>query len=158
MKNLILYFSVFGSTKAFAEMVHQKVGGDLIELEPVRPYETDYKQLLAFSKKEIDDGVLTPFKELNIDISEYDNIFVGYPMWWYTYPPILKLFFKKYGMTGKTIIPFNTHEGSGTGGTYAMIRKDVPEAKVLEGLAIRGGAMGESQRAKINDWLKSIGF
>lgn len=158
MKNLVIYFSIFGSTKQFAEMVHDKIGGDIKELKPIRPYEKEYKPLLAFSKQEVDEGVLTPFEELNIDISEYDNIFVGYPMWWYTYPPILKNFFRKYDMTGKTIIPFNTHEGSGNGGTYQMIRNDVPEAKVLEGLAIRGGSMNESQRDNIYKWLEKIGF
>ena len=79
-------------------------------------------------------------------------------MWWYTYPPILKNFFKKYDMTGKTIIPFNTHEGSGDGGTYQMIRNDLPQAKVVDGLAIRGGAMNEKQRDNVNKWLESIGF
>ena len=158
MKNLVIYFSIFGSTKQFAEMVHDKVGGDIKELKPIRPYEKKYKPLLAFSKQEVDEGVLTPFEELDIDINEYSNIFVGYPMWWYTYPPILKNFFKKYDMTGKTIIPFNTHEGSGNGGTYQMIRNDVPEAKVLEGLAIRGGSMNESQRDNIYKWLEKIGF
>ena len=158
MKNLVIYFSIFGSTKQFAEMVHDKVGGDIKELKPIRPYEKEYKPLLAFSKQEVDNGILTPFEELNIDISDYDNIFVGYPMWWYTYSPILKNFFKKYDMTGKTIIPFNTHEGSGNGGTYQMIRNDVPEAKVLDGLAIRGGSMNESQRDNIYKWLEKIGF
>ena len=158
MRNLIVYFSIFGSTKKFAEMVHDKVGGDLFELKPIRPYETDYKGLMSFSKKEVDEGILTEFEDLNIDINDYDNIFVGYPMWWYTYPPILKNFFKKYNMKGKTIIPFNTHEGSGTGGTYQMIRSDVSEAKVLEGLAIRGGSMNESQRDNIYKWLEKIGF
>lgn len=158
MKNLVIYFSIFGSTKQFAEMVHDKVGGDIKELKPIRPYEKEYKPLLAFSKQEVDNGILTPFEELNIDISDYDNIFVGYPMWWYTYPPILKNFFKKYDMTGKTIIPFNTHEGSGTGGTYQMIRNDVPEAKVLEGLAIRGGSMNEKQRSNVYKWLENLGF
>lgn len=158
MKNLVIYFSIFGSTKQFAEMVHDKVGGDIKELKPIRPYEKEYKPLLAFSKQEVDNGILTPFEELNIDISDYDNIFVGYPMWWYTYPPILKNFFKKYDMTGKTIIPFNTHEGSGTGGTYNMIRRDVPEAKVLDGLAIRGGSMNEKQRSNVYKWLDDLGF
>lgn len=158
MKNLVIYFSIFGSTKQFAEMVHDKVGGDIKELKPIRPYEKEYKPLLAFSKQEVDNGILTPFEELNIDISDYDNIFVGYPMWWYTYPPILKNFFKKYDMTGKTIIPFNTHEGSGTGGTYQMIRNDVPEAKVLDGLAIRGGSMNEKQRSNVYKWLDDLGF
>lgn len=156
--NLIIYFSIFGSTKKFASMIHEKVGGDLIEIKPVTPYETGYKELMSFSKKEVDNHVLTEFKELSIDISKYDNIFVGYPMWWYSYPPIIKNFFKKYNMDGKAIIPFNTHEGSGDGGTYGEIARDLPNSKVLKGLAIRGGDMSDKQQSKINNWLKELGF
>lgn len=156
MKNLIIYFSIFGSTKKFAEMVHDKVGGDLLELKPIRPYETDYKGLMTFSKKEIDNKILTEFEDLNININDYNNIFVGYPMWWYTYPPILKNFFQKYNMEGKTIIPFNTHEGSGDGNTYDMIRNDLKKSKVLEGLAIRGGDVSDKQKNKIDRWLNGL--
>ena len=158
MKNLIIYFSVFGSTKKFAEMIHENVGGDLVEIKPVRPYERDYKELLAFSKKEVDNGILTEFVDVDLDMKNYDNVFVGYPMWWYSYPPILKNFFKKYDMTGKTIIPFNTHEGSGDGGTYREIARDLPNSKVLKGLAIRGGDVSEKKMSNIKTWLKEIGF
>lgn len=158
MKNLIIYFSVFGSTKKFAEMIHENVGGDLVEIKPVRPYERDYKELLAFSKKEVDNGILTEFVDVDIDMKNYDNVFVGYPMWWYSYPPILKNFFKKYDMTGKTIIPFNTHEGSGDGGTYREIARDLPNSKVLKGLAIRGGDVSDKKTSNVKAWLREIGF
>lgn len=158
MKNLIIYFSVFGSTKKFAEMIHETVGGDLVEIKPVRPYERGYKELLAFSKKEVDDGILTEFVDVDLDMKNYDNVFVGYPMWWYSYPPILKNFFKKYDMTGKTIIPFNTHEGSGDGGTYREIAHDLPNSKVLKGLAIRGGDVSEKKASNVKAWLREIGF
>lgn len=158
MKNLIIYFSIFGSTKQFAEMIHDKVGGDLVEIKPVVPYETGYKELMAFSKKEVDNHVLTEFMDLNINIDDYENVFVGYPMWWYSYPPIIKNFFKKYDMKGKTIIPFNTHEGSGDGGTYREIARDLPYTKVLKGLAIRGGDVSDKKKKAIDSWLTEIGF
>lgn len=156
--NLIIYFSVYGSTKKFAQLVQQRVGGDLVEVKPVVPYQTGYKELLDFSKREVDSRVLTPFQELDIDISKYDTVFVGYPMWWYSYPPIIKNFFAKYDMAGKTIVPFNTHEGSGDGGTYREIAHDLPQSKVLEGLAIRGGDMGDHQKGRIDAWLERIGY
>ena len=158
MKNLIIYFSVFGSTKRFAKMIHEKVGGDLIEIKPVKPYETGYKELMSFSKQEVDNHVLTEFIDLNINIDDYENVFVGYPMWWYSYPPIIKNFFKKYDMKGKTIIPFNTHEGSGDGGTHREISHDLPYAKVLKGLAIRGGDVSDKKKKAIDSWLTEIGF
>lgn len=158
MKNLIIYFSIFGSTKQFAEMIHDKVGGDLVEIKPVVPYETGYKELMSFSKQEVDNHVLTEFVDLNINIDDYENVFVGYPMWWYSYPPIIKNFFKKYDMKGKTIIPFNTHEGSGDGGTYSEIAHDLPDSKVLKGLAIRGGDVSDKKKKAIDSWLTEIGF
>jgi len=158
MKNLIIYFSIFGSTKQFAEMIHDKVGGDLVEIKPVVPYETGYKELMSFSKQEVDNHVLTEFVDLNINIDDYENVFVGYPMWWYSYPPIIKNFFKKYDMKGKTIIPFNTHEGSGDGGTYGEIARDLPYTKVLKGLAIRGGDVSDKKKKAIDAWLTEIGF
>ena len=158
MKNLIIYFSIFGSTRKFAEMIHDKVGGDLVEIKPVVPYETGYKELMSFSKQEVDNHVLTEFMDLNINIDDYENVFVGYPMWWYSYPPIIKNFFKKYDMKGKTIIPFNTHEGSGDGGTHREIARDLPYSKVLKGLAIRGGDVSDKKKKDIYSWLTEIGF
>ena len=139
-------------------MIHEKIGGDLIEIKPVKPYETGYKELMSFSKKEVDNHVLTEFVDLNINIDDYENVFVGYPMWWYSYPPIIKNFFKKYDMKGKTVIPFNTHEGSGDGGTYREIARDLPYTKVLKGLAIRGGDVSDKKKKAIDSWLTEIGF
>ena len=156
--NLTVYFSIFGSTKQFAEIIHDKVGGDIAELKPATPYETGYKELMSFSKKEVDEKTLTPFMHLDVDVDKYDTIFVGYPMWWYSYPPIVKNFFKTFEMKGKTIVPFNTHEGSGDGGTHREIAHDLPNSKVLKGLAIRGGDMSDKQRTKIYNWLNEIGY
>lgn len=158
MKNLVIYFSEFGSTEVFAKMIHDKVGGDLIKLKPTKPYMHDYDALAKYSKKERDDNARPDFEALDIDINEYDNIFVGYPVWWYTYPMIFRTFFDKYDVSGKNIIPFNTHEGSGDGGIYKELQRDLPHSKVLKGLPIRGGDVSEKQRNKINDWLSELGF
>ena len=81
-----------------------------------------------------------------------------YPMWWYTLPMIMYTFFDEYDFAGKTIIPFNTHEGSGDGGTYETIKEFEPDATVLDGLAIRGGDMQSDQTSEVKAWLQEIGF
>ena len=81
-----------------------------------------------------------------------------YPMWWYTLPMIMYTFFDEYDFAGKTIIPFNTHEGSGDGGTYETIKEFEPDATVLDGLAIRGGDMKSDQTSEVKAWLQEIGF
>ena len=94
-----------------------------------------FYQFPRLAKKEHDEDQRPAIKnEINVD--SYDTIYIGYPMWWYTFPMIVYTFFDKYDFSGKTIIPFNTHMGSGNGGTYDTIRKLEPKAKVLTGLPV----------------------
>ena len=97
-------------------------------------------------------------KELNIDLDKYDTIFVGYPIWWYQMPMAMYTFFDTYDFSGKTIVPFNTHEGSGVSGTNDDIKELEPKAKVLKSLAIRGGDMEENQMSTVEKWLNELGF
>ena len=91
-------------------------------------------------------------------MDDYDTIFIGYPIWWYDMPMIIYTFFDEYDFSGKTIIPFNTHEGSGDSGTHDEIRDLKPDATVLEGLAIRGGDMESDQTTTVQNWLEELGF
>jgi flavodoxin len=159
-KILITYFGCYGTTKKFAEEIADITKGDLFELVPVVAYDKDtnhYEQLAELAKKERDQDTRPEIKELP-DVSKYDTIFIGYPVWWYTYPQIIRTFIESVDLSGKTIIPFNTHEGSGDGGTYKELQKDIPNAKVLIGLPIRGANMEYDQRGNIKEWLDSIKF
>lgn len=157
-KTLITYFSCYGTTRKFAEEIHEVVGGDLFELVPSSPYDEDpshYEKLAEVAKKERDQGILPSIKEIP-DVTEYDTIFIGYPMWWYTYPQIIRSFIQSVDLKGKTIVPFNTHEGSGDGGTYRELQIDLPDSKVLVGLPIRGENMRYDQKGNIKEWLDSL--
>ena len=79
-------------------------------------------------------------------------------MWWYTLPMMMYTFFDTYDFSGKTIIPFNTHEGSGDGGTYETIKEFEPNATVLDGLPILGRDMSKDQTDTVKEWLKGLGF
>ncbi|WP_413854107.1 flavodoxin [Candidatus Ruminimicrobium bovinum] len=158
-KVAIVYFSVSNNTKKFAETIQKLTGGDLIRLEPVVAYNSnpnEVKQLIADAKKETESDVRPEFKSINFNVADYDIVFVGYPVWWYTLPMIFYTFFDTYDFSGKTIIPFNTHEGSGEGGTYSTIKKWEPNATILEGLPIRGGNMAKDQTETIKKWLNNI--
>ena len=160
-KILILYFSVFHSadkfTEKFAKLIAEQTGGDLIEIQSVKEYPDEYKPLEALAKEEQDADERPDIKN-KIDISGYDTIFIGYPIWWYTLPQILFTLFDKYDFSGKTIIPFNTHEGGRDAGTYETIQKLEPNAKVLEGLPIRGMDMNKDQSKTVRKWLDKLGF
>jgi flavodoxin len=150
-------FNGQGSTEYLANYIHSKVGGDIAKITPVKDYPLSYSDCADAAKAERDRGERPEFQELSVNPEDYDVIFIGYPMWWYTLPMILYTFFDMYDLGGKAIIPFNTHEGSGDGGTYDEIREFEPGANVLEGLAVRGGS-ADKARKDIDRWLEGLGY
>ncbi|SEI94058.1 Flavodoxin [Kandleria vitulina] len=157
-KVLVVYFSQSGNTQKLAKLISDRVGGDFVRIETVQTYPTEYNELADFAKKERDNNIKPKLKDLGINIDDYDTIFIGYPIWWYQMPMPMYTFFDTYDFDGKTIVPFNTHEGSGDGGTYDDIKKLEPNLTVLEGLPIRGGDMTKDQSNKVDNWLKELGF
>ncbi len=162
-KNLVLYFSVYGTAKNIAEEIGRQVNADVVEIEPVVAYDGNrdhYNALARLAKKEHDENQRPAIKN-KISIADYDNIFIGYPMWWYTFPMIIYTLFDEYDFGGKTIIPFNTHMGSGDGGTYKTIKELEPNANVLPGLPIEmndaetGASAGKNA---VKKWLEKLGF
>ena len=157
-KSLVLFFSVYESTKAVAREIAAQTGADLVEIEPVTPYDSNrnhYNSLARYAKKEHDEDMRPAIKN-EIDVDGYDNIFIGYPMWWYTFPMIIYTLFDEYDFSGKTIIPFNTHMGSSDGGTYRTIAELEPNAKVLKGLPIEMSEAERDCKDKVEKWLKTL--
>lgn len=99
---------------------------------------------------------MRPAIKNKINIEEYDSIFIGYPMWWYTFPMIIYTLFDEYDFSGKTIIPFNTHMGSADGGTYKTIEKLEPKATVLQGLPLEMTEAENGNPKKVHSWLEKI--
>ena len=158
-KSLIVYFSWSSNTETMATYIKDATGYEMERIVPTVAYPTVYNDLADYAKAEKDNDERPSFNELELNPTDYDNIFVGYPIWWYTLPMIMRTFFDTYDFTGKTLIPFNTHEGSGNGGTYTLIKELEPNATVLEGLAIRGDDIKSSDsKSKVNDYLNKLGY
>ena len=159
MKNLVLYFSVYGTAKAVAKEIAKQTGADLQEIVPVLPYDSNranYNALAAYAKKEHDENMRPAIKD-KINLDGYDTVFIGYPMWWYTFPMIIYTLFDEYDFSGKTIIPFNTHMGSSDGGTYQTIAQLEPNAKVLKGLPVEMSAAERGSEKAVKKWLNALG-
>lgn len=157
-KTLVLYFSVYGTAKKTAKEITKQTHADLPEILPEIPYDSNrdhYAALARLAKKEHDEDQRPKIKE-PIDITDYDTIFIGYPMWWYTFPIILYTLFDTLDFSGKTIIPFNTHMESGDGGTYSTILELEPNAKVLEGFPIEMNDAEKGQPQAIKAWLDRV--
>lgn len=145
------------SVKWIADIIHDEVGGDIAPIVPSKDYPLEYNALADAAKAEVDNNERPAFEALEVNPADYDTIFIGYPIWWYTIPMVLETFFDKYDLSGKTIVPFNTHAGSRDGGTYKTIQEREPNAKVLEGLAIAGSDAGsDSAKASVTEWIKGL--
>jgi flavodoxin len=157
-KVLVAYFSHTGHTRTIANQIHDIVGGDLYEIVSVAPYPTDYDTVVEQAKREQQAQVRPALKSKLKDAQSYDIIFVGYPNWWGSYPMPVATFLTENDFSGKTIIPFCTHEGSRLGRSVSDLKQMCPKSKVVEnGLAVRGRSVGTAQ-SDVAKWLKSLGF
>ena len=157
-KELVLYFSVYGTAKIVAEEIAKQTGADIREIIPEVPYDGNrdhYNALLRVAQKEHDTNARPVIKE-QLPIADYDRIYIGYPMWCYTFPMIIYTLFDQYDFSGKTIIPFNTHMGSRDGGTYQTIRELAPKAEVLTGLPVEMSDAENGPADAVAKWLGSL--
>ena len=143
-----------GNTKIVADYISEFTGADQFEIVAVKDYDMPYNKLIQVAKEEANNGELPAYKG-DIDVSQYDTVFIGGPIWWGTYPQVMFTFFKDHDLNGKTIIPFVTHEGSGLASTVSDIKKAWPNAIVKDGFAIYGHEV-RSGKAKVEKWIKGL--
>lgn len=136
-KVLVAYFSASGVTKKVAEKIAAAVNGDLFQIEPEIAYSEEdlnwmnknSRSCLEMSDKDFRPAMIK--KELNL--SEYDSILLGFPIWWYVAPTIINTFLESYDFSGKKITLFATSGGSGFGNTVQELRNSAPDAHIVEG-------------------------
>ena len=148
---LIVYFSHTGTTKAVSEYLHEIVGGDLIEIEPVNPYPEGYSDALDPAKKEQIDNARPAIANTIEHFEAYEVIYLGYPLWWGTTPMIINTLLESYDFSGKTVIPFATSGGTGISQSIEDIRNEIPDADVKDGLLVKSND-------DIIPWLQELGM
>jgi flavodoxin len=167
-KSLIAYYSrkgnnyvngkiknlVVGNTAIIAEKIAQLTGGKLFEIDTVNPYPDDYIKATEVSRTELRKKFRPELTASVDDMNIYEFIYLGYPNWWGTMPMAVFTFLESYDFTGKTIVPFCTHEGSGLGSSERDIKRLCLGANVLTGIAIRGSSVTRADEDLIT-WLKS---
>ena len=126
----------FGTTEYVARMIQETVGGDIHLIETATPYTADFDELRDVNHNEMSNNILPELKESNLDIAKYDTVFIGYPVWATDVPQAVISFLNQYDLSGKTVIPFCTHDGYGAGSSYSTIRDASKAEKTLDGLAI----------------------
>ena len=146
-----------GNTEIIAEMIKDITGAELFKVETVKEYPYNYRQCTDVALQEKNENARPELKKYLNNIDEYEVIYIGYPNWWGDMPMPIYTFLDEYNLSGKTIAPFITNGGSGLSGTPNKIKKEEPNAKVTEGLAISGNQAKNSQ-TDVNKWLTKLGF
>lgn len=151
-KVLVVYFSHSGNTRQVAKQIQAQTGADIYEIVPAKPYTTDYKTLTEVAKQEKQNQTLPAIKGVP-DVSKYQTIILGSPNWWATWASPIFTFLSKVDLSGKTVLPFITHEGSALGTSVNDLKRLEPKATVKPGLAIRGSKVRTAQN-EVKAWLQ----
>ena len=172
MKNIILYFSrdgqnysngkivnlVCGNTQIAAEFIRDITGADMFQIEARDSYPADYYECTDVAKEQMNADMRPELKQWpNFNTAQYDTIYLGYPIWWGTFPMVMFTMLEHYDWAGKTIMPFCTHEGSALGHSESDIRRICRGANVMRGLAIHGADV-QNSRDKIEKWIRDAGL
>ncbi|MDK2911145.1 MAG: hypothetical protein PWR29_102 [Methanolobus sp.] len=146
-----------GNTKVVADMIQEITGSDVFQIDTVKSYPKDYSATTNVAKKELSENARRELTSHLENMDSYDVIFLGYPNWWGTIPMPVFTFLEEYDLSGKTIVPFCTQEGSGMGRSEKDIEKLCSEATLLKGLAIHGSRVSAAKK-DVADWLSKIGM
>ena len=161
-KVLVVYFSWSGHLQTMSHWIADETGGDIVRVVTKEPYPEDYNATADRAKKEQNDGTRP---EITIELTEeelakYDTIFLGFPVWWYDLPMPMWTFLESADLSGKTVIPFFSHEGSSNGASsLGTIEKLAEGAEVKSGdaLSIRGGSVDSSEE-EVREWVRNLGY
>ena len=154
-KKLVAFFSASGTTRKIAEMIAQAAEADLYEIMPKQPYskaDLNWMDKKSRSSVEMNDKKFRPeITDMDVQIDKYDEILLGFPIWWYVAPTIINTFLEKYDFSGKKIVLFATSGGSGFGNTVSELKPSAPDAVIVDGKVFHKAAKQE-----IAEWIKSI--
>ena len=167
-KSIVIFFShagdnysvgniEVGNTKIVADYITEIVGADQFEIVTHKYDGMAYNPLIKLAKEEANKGELPPYEGEAPDLSQYDIVFIGGPVWWGTYPQVMFTLFRDINLDGKTVIPFTTHEGSGLANCVEDVKTAFPKATVTKGFSIYGHEV-RSNKSKVEKWLKSLGI
>lgn len=155
---VVINGKVLGNTQYVAQLIQEMTGGDIFRILPQKPYPTNHRTLVDLAKEEQNQNARPAIAGKIENLASYDTIFLGYPNWWGDMPMILYTFLEQHDLSGKTIIPFCTHGGSGFSRTIQTIQDKQPGATVIrDGYSLSRSRM-ERAPSGVAAWLKEIGL
>ena len=158
MSKLIVYFTYTGNTKIIADKIKEKLNCDILEIKTVTPYSEDYDTVVNDEQNSEASNHLPEIKDINIDLSHYDEIILGTPVWWYRPVPAIRTFLSQNNLSGKIIKPFATNAGW-LGRTFNEIKALCPDSTVYEGMNIVFESYSDklvTREQDITNWIDTL--
>ena len=152
-RTLVAYFSRSGNTRVVAGLIQRTLGTDLFEIRPAAPYPEDYLETVAQATRERDRGDEPALAERVVNVADYDTVFLGFPIWGETAPPVIRSFLSTHDLAGNTLIPFVTHGGYGLGNSLAVLASHAPSAQLQPGFSMHADQERETME-RVLDWMK----
>ena len=156
-KVLVLYYSQTSNTKTVAQEIATKVGADIEEIIPVKPYDGDFQATIERCNQERMQGVKPEIKPIAADLAKYDVIFIGYPVWFGTFAPPIAAFLDQVDLNGKKVVPFCTFGSGGLDSSVKNLSEKQPNAVILPGYGVRAARMAAVPK-EVDQFLKAGGF
>ena len=155
-KKLVVYFTYTNNTKKIAEKIKAKLNCDILEIKPVKPYDTDYDTVVRLEQNNETAKKTPDIQSINVDFSKYDEIILGTPVWWYTIAPVIRTFLKQNDLSGKKIVPFATN-GGWIGRTFQEIKELCPNSNIENEMNIvfEGNDM-QTPEKEVENWINSL--
>lgn len=152
-RTLVAYFSRSGNTRVIAGLIHRARNADLFEIKPARSYPEDYLETVSQAHKESSSGYKPALAAKVPRIADYDTLFLGFPIWGETLPPIVRSFLAEHDLSGKILVPFITHGGYGLGNSLSVLASDAPKARLLDGFTMEADQERRTME-RVLGWLK----
>jgi flavodoxin len=153
-KTLVAFFSRSGNTKVIAGLIKRAFDADWFEIRPASPYPDDYLATVRQATEERDNGVLPRLAAAVPGIPAYDTIFLGFPIWGETAPPVIRSFLQAHDLSGKMVVPFVTHGGYGLGGSQSVLARHAPRARLQQPFSMHADQERQTMNT-VNAWLKT---
>ena len=155
---IVVNGEVLGNTQYVAQLIAEETGADIFRIEAQNDYPLDHDTLVDQALEEQESNARPAIRDTVENMDEYDVVFLGYPNWWGDMPMIIYTFLEQYNFDGKTIIPFNTHGGSGLSATVSTITEKLPNSNVIQNAFTLSRNRMEEAPTEVRSWLSEIGF
>lgn len=155
-KVLVAYLSRTGNTRVIAGQIHRAIASTLFDIQPAVPYPDDYQQTVEQARRERDGGIRPALRGGVADIGDVETVFLGFPIWGETAPPLIRSFLAHHDLAGKTLVPFITHGGYGIGNSLDVLASHAPRARLVDAGFVMQAPQEKQTLERVTAWLGKL--